>query len=258
VEDYIVFTVGTNFYALNVANVERIIQMPSVTVIPNAHSFVDGMMSYEKRITKVINFRKMTAMDAHEEEIAALFKRAAEDHKTWVDTFMAAMENNTGFALTTDPHACRLGKWLDSYSTHDADVLAVLKVLRPTHAKLHDRGRDILELRETNPVQALDQARREIVSIFSMTLAEIAKMGDMSESISGHMQKLLIYQSGESFFAIKVDGIDDMARIEPSMIKSVDSTNNGGMFLELSGVVEMGNRLVNVIKSVSMPSREVA
>jgi chemotaxis signal transduction protein len=258
VEDYIVFTVGTNFYALNVANVERIVQMPSVTSIPNAHPFIDGMMSYEKRITKVINFRKMTAMDAHEEEIAALFKRVASDHQTWVETFMAAMENNTGFALTIDPHACRLGKWLDGYSTHDQDVLAVLKVLRPAHASLHDRGRDILALRESNPAEALEQARREIISIFSTTLGEIAKMGEMSESISGHMQKLLIYQAGESFFAIKVDGIDDMARIEPSMIKSVDTTNSVGMFLELSGVVEMGERLVNVVKSVSMPTKEVA
>lgn len=257
-EDYIVFTVGTNFYALNVANVERIIQMPSVTAIPNSHPFIDGMMSYEKRVTKVVNFRKMTAMTAHEVEIHNLFQRVGNDHQVWVDTFMAAMENNSGFALTTDPHACRLGKWLDHYSTHDADVLAILKVLRPTHAKLHERGREILALRETNPTEALDQARREIVSIFSTTLGEIHKMGEMSQSISGHMQKLLIYQAGESFFAIKVDGIDDIARIEPSMIKSVDSNSNLGDFLETSGVVEMGERLVNVIKSVSMPVKEVA
>lgn len=237
---------------------ERIIQIPSITAIPNVHPFVDGMMSYEQRITKVVNFRKMTAMDSHEEEISALFKRVASDHQTWVETFMAAVENNTGFALTTDPHACRLGKWLDGYSTHDQDVLAVLKVLRPAHALLHERGRDILALRETNPAEALEQARSEIISIFSTTLGQIAKMGEMSESISGHMQKLLIYQAGESFFAIKVDGIDDMARIEPSMVKAVDSANSAGMFLELSGVVEMGDKLVNVIKSVSMPMKEVA
>jgi len=148
VEDYIVFTVGTNFYALNVENVERIIQIPSITGIPNAHPFVDGMMSYEQRITKVVNFRKMTAMDAHEE--------------------------------------------------------------------------------------------------------------DSVEGNGGKSQKLLIYQSKDSFFAIKVDKIDDMARIEPSMIKPVDSANSTGVFLELSGVVEMGDKLVNVIKSVSMPMREVA
>lgn len=147
-EDYIVFTVGTNYYALNVENVERIIQMPTITAIPNAHPFVDGMMSYEKRITKVVNFRKMTAMDPHEE--------------------------------------------------------------------------------------------------------------DKTDEISGKSQKLLIYQTKDSFFAIKVDKIDDMARIEPSMIKSVDSANTIGAFLELSGVVEMGERLVNVINSVSMPAKEVA
>jgi chemotaxis signal transduction protein len=67
------------------------------------------------------------------------------------------------------------------------------------------------------------------------------------------MQKLLIYQNGEEFFAIKVDAIDDMARIEPSMVKSVDSSNTAEEFLQLSGVVEMGEKLVNVIRTVSMP-----
>ena len=252
-EDYIVFAVGESFYALNVANIERIVQIPSLTVIPNAHHYVDGMMSYEKRIIKVVNFRKMTGISGHEEEVAELFKRVADDHQVWVEAFMSAMENNTSFTLTTDSHACGLGKWLDGYSTHDVDVLAVLKVLRPMHAKLHDRGADILALRETSLVEAVEIARREIVSIFSTTLGEILKMGDMSKSISRQMQKLLIYRNGEEFFAIKVDAIDDMARIKPSMVKSVDSRNTTEEFLQLGGVVEMGEKLVNVIRAVSMP-----
>jgi chemotaxis signal transduction protein len=255
-EDYIVFTVGSNYYALKVANVERIIQIPSVTHIPNAHPFIDGMMSYENRVTKIVNFRKMTAMTGHEIEIAALFKRVANDHEKWVTAFMEAMENNTDFTLTTDPHACNLGKWLDAYTTHDTDILAILKLLRPNHAALHERGREILTLRESNPEAALELARAEIVAIYSTTLGEIKKMGDMSPSISGYMQRLLIYRTEDQFFAIKVDGIDDMIQIESSMIKPVETAKGMGSFLEVSGVIDMEDKLVNVIKSVSMPMKE--
>jgi len=66
-EDYIVFTVGDNYYALGVESIQRIIQVPTVTVIPNAHPMVEGMMSYENRVIKVVSFRAMMGMGTYEE-----------------------------------------------------------------------------------------------------------------------------------------------------------------------------------------------
>ena len=66
-EDYIIFTIGDNYYALSVASIQRIIQVPSVTAIPNAHPMVEGMMSYENRVIKVVNFRAMMGMESFEE-----------------------------------------------------------------------------------------------------------------------------------------------------------------------------------------------
>lgn len=47
-------------YALEVSKVERIDQIPKLTPIPNAHPFVDGLMSYQEQTLKVVDFRKMT------------------------------------------------------------------------------------------------------------------------------------------------------------------------------------------------------
>lgn len=58
--DFIIFTIDESYYALDVSHIERIGQIPSLTPIPNAHPFVDGMMTYQDNTLKVINFRKMT------------------------------------------------------------------------------------------------------------------------------------------------------------------------------------------------------
>ena len=58
--DFIIFSIGVSDYALEVSNVERIDQIPKLTPIPNAHPFIDGMMSYQEHTLKVIDFRKMT------------------------------------------------------------------------------------------------------------------------------------------------------------------------------------------------------
>lgn len=66
--DLIVFSIANNKYALNIENVQRIIQAVELTSIPNSHEFIDGMMPYEDSVVKVLNFRKMIGLPPHEDE----------------------------------------------------------------------------------------------------------------------------------------------------------------------------------------------
>jgi len=143
-EDYIVFTIGDNYYALSVASIQRIIQVPSLTAIPNAHPMVEGMMSYEDRVIKVVNFRAMMGMERFE------------------------------------------------------------------------------------------------------------------ETATGKSQKLLIYQTENGCFGIKVDQIEDIKNLDRSTLKHVESLEGNTNFVEMDGIVELGDRLVNVIKSVTLPMKEKA
>jgi len=61
--DLIVFSVDKNKYAINIENVQRIIQAVELSSIPNAHPYIDGMMSYEDSVVKVLNFRKVVGLE---------------------------------------------------------------------------------------------------------------------------------------------------------------------------------------------------
>jgi chemotaxis signal transduction protein len=69
---------------------------------------------------------------------------------------------------------------------------------------------------------------------------------------------MLIYRSAEEVFAIRVDTIDDMARIEEEKVGHADETGLWTPFLETEGVAEIEGHLVNVIKTVKLPVREAA
>lgn len=141
-EDYIVFTVGENYYALEVASIQRIIQVPAVTPIPNAHPMVEGMMSYEDRVIKVVSFRAMMGMERYK------------------------------------------------------------------------------------------------------------------DNASGKSQKLLIYQTNEVLFGIIVDQIEDIKDLDCSTLKHIDRSEANTFFVEMGGVAEIDDKLVNVIKSVTLPVKE--
>lgn len=141
--DLIVFSVGNNRYAMNIENVQRIIQAVELTPIPNAHELIDGMMSYENSVIKVLNFRKLVGLPPHEDE---------------------------------------------------------------------------------------------------------------AKSIEDSSLKFLFYENGNKRFAIKVDYIDDIAHVKESDIMNNDEVYNYNEFLELSGILDIDDVLINVIKTIKLPS----
>lgn len=141
--DLIVFNVGSSHYALNIENIQRIIQIVELTEIPNSHDLIDGMMSYENSVIKVLNFRKVIGLPPHEDE---------------------------------------------------------------------------------------------------------------NKDIEDSSLKLLFYENGSEHFAIKVDSIDDIVHVEDSQIMNSDEEQSISEYLELSGVLDLDGVLINVIKTLKIPS----
>lgn len=254
--DYIVFTIGTNLYAIEVTNVERIVQIPNVTPVVNAHPYIDGMMVYEHKTTKILNFRKTAGMSSQEEEMAHIFEQVLHDHEVWVDTFKEAVVKGDEFKLTFDPHACRLGKWLDSYSTHDPQVIAMLQALMPVHARLHELGHEIMAVRENDPAGAVKMLSTHIDPTYQLTTGELRQMIKRSDQFAKYQQKLIIYHGSHDLMAVKVDGIDDIAMIDESSIKAYDHSRMVGGCMQTRGIVEHKGKLVIVVDSISLPKEE--
>jgi len=144
--DLIVFSVDSNRYALNIDNVQRIIQAVELTSIPNASELIDGMMPYEDSVIKVLNFRKIIGLPPHEDE---------------------------------------------------------------------------------------------------------AK--DIKES----SLKYIFYENSNENFAIKVDLIDDIAHVEEADIMNSDDEGNLSEFLELSGILDIDGVLINIIKTIKLPQKDM-
>ncbi|MDD4854445.1 MAG: chemotaxis protein CheW [Sulfuricurvum sp.] len=255
--DYIIFTIGESSYALEVGKIDRIDQVPHLTPIPNAHPFIDGLMTYQSLTAKVINFRKMTNMQTHENQILELFNQVIKDHQNWVAALETSLREGVPFTLALDPHLCRLGKWIYSYQAHDPEVLAIVRALLPVHAQLHEMGAKLLQQCTGDTEAALVCYSKEIVNgIYIETMRLLGEMVRKSIEISSQIQKLLIYRNGDGFFAIKVDAIRDIVALDDVQIKPYSHHVKVGACLRTRGVVEYKKSLVVVIDSVNLPKNE--
>ncbi len=251
--DLIVFSVGNNRYTLNIDNIQRIIQATELSDIPNSHPYIDGMMSYEDSVLKVLNFRKLIGLKTYEEELKVLFTKLKTSHEDWIGELISAVDNGSTFTKTVDPHKCELGIWLDNFNSYDERVSTVFKELMLNHKKLHISGGDAMELYKKDKDGASEMIKTEIYDLYNQTINSIDTFIDELDIVSNSLQKFLIYENSGKKFAIKVDKIEDIAHIEDDKQISSDE-NHQNEFLELDGVLELDGFLVNLIKTINLPS----
>ncbi len=251
--DLIVFRVLNNRYAIKIENIQRIIQAVELTTIPNAHPLIDGMMSYEDGVLKVVSFRKMIGLETYPEELASLFEKLKDAHISWVNSLEESLKRGTEFTKTTNPHLCELGAWIDSFTSYEDRVTVVFNELMEYHKKLHNAGTEVLDLYKKDQESALSFFESEIQEIYTKTLSALDVFVEELDAVANSMQKLLVYEHEGKIFAIKVDAIEDIAHIEEGEIMSASEQEHSSEFLELRGVLDVDGVLINVINNVNMP-----
>ena len=251
--DLIVFSVGDNKYAMNIENVQRIIESTLLTNIPNAHPYIDGMMSYEERVIKVLNFRKLIDMHTYKFELEALFKSLKQGHADWVSALKISLETGAVFSKTLDPHACGLGKWIDSFTAYDDKVIEILNELIEFHKQLHTTGGVALEVYKSDKNAALEMLNVKIAAIYEHTMGALETFTKELDLVADSLQKLIIYDNEGTIFAIKVDTIEDIAHVSESDFSSTGTEHEQNEFLELENVLDLDGVLINVIKTIKLP-----
>jgi len=223
-------------------------------VIPNAHEYIDGMMSYEDKVIKVVNFRKLITLDPYDSELRTLFVRLKDTHKEWLGALKNSLETGMDFKETLNPHACELGKWIDSFTAYDDSVVLVLNELLDYHKQLHVLGATALDIYAKNPTEALDFLNKDVMTAYRNTMGALDTFVLELDLVANSLQKLIIYDKNSEIFAVKVDTIEDIAHVEESQFINTSEEHSVNNFLELSGVLDLDGVLINVIKTVKQPS----
>ncbi len=211
------------------------------------------MMSYEGKVIKVLNFRKLINLETYENELSLLFVSLKKAHADWVSALKVSIQSDGIFTKTLDPHACGLGKWIDSFTAYDDHVIDILNELSDYHKQLHITGGVALSKYNTDKEEALRILDEDIETIYVHTMAALDKFIYKLDLVSNSLQKLIIYDNNGVIFAIKVDKIEDIAHVKENEFINVGDEHDVNDFLELEGVLDLESVLINVIKTVTLP-----
>ena len=249
-KSFILFNVGDLKYAISLDMIHRIVVVPKLTKKNDDDGICDGMFTFEDEVITVASFRTLIGLENYDLLVQQMFVDLKQQHKAWLNALEDAVYKGAPFSKTTDPHACHLGKWIDSFSSYDDNVMTILKSLSGHHKNLHKSAIDVLEKYDKDPQSARDWVDSHVNDIYNNTISFLDKMATEFSQISNDSQKLLIINNAETKFGVKVDSIDGIVHVEESAIKTDSHLKSIKKHLEIEGVLEHNNQLSSIVSKI--------
>ncbi len=253
---FVIFSVLGQNYAVDIESVKRILPAQELTENPEEGPHVEGMFQYEKNVLKVLSFRKAIGQKSYEEKLQAMFPEIKAKYKAWFEALRHSVETGEAFEKTTDPHACDLGKWIDSFYPDDEEVLSLMKKLNRAHQDLFTSAMSVLEKRAASVDEAKRLMAGEIRDTYNDTLVYLGKIAGLSHKVAAELQRCLIIEDKNGkFFGLNIDSVEDIVHVEEDELHEVQQDQHMGDFMNVAGILTHNKKLVTIIKDISLEQR---
>lgn len=208
----VVFVVQGEKYSISSRYVLHIGVMPKINYMTGLEPYCRGIILFNDHSVPVYDLRKLFGMSSFEEEWDQMIHQRMADHRRWVDELEKSVENETEFALTTDPHQCAFGKWYDNFSTDNSYLNLYLKQIEAPHAAIHRTGEAVKKLmREGKKDEALAVVADMKKKYFTKTMEILENMSRVYKD--NRREMLIIMQVEGSYLSIVADSISSIKKL---------------------------------------------
>jgi len=250
-KSFVVFSILNQYFGIDIESVKRILPSQPLTKMPDEGEHIEGMFQYEEAVLKVVSFRHLVGIETYAQELKILFPDLKNQHKAWLDALIESVDKGTPFSKTTDPHACHLGKWIDSFHPDNKEVTQIMKDLSFHHQRLHHSAVDVLELRETCSDEAHKWIEDNVQDIYKNTLSYLSKIEDMAEEVAVDLQRCLILSAKDgTSFGMNIDAVEDIVHVEDSALHVVAEVQSMGEFMNVDAILDYEGKLVTIVKDI--------
>lgn len=203
-------------YATSCESVLSLNQLPDSTPLPKAPPEVRGVINFRGRLIELVDTRKLLNLKTITEEVVefnAMINQRYQDHLNWINTLEATVKSDTEFTLTTDPHKCAFGKWYDSYSSKNTNIMFMstfAKFDKP-HKDIHQIGITAKQLIERGNKQA---AIDLVESTKNIELKQMLGLFDDLKEAYNNSRKEIVVVIGENESKCIGLSVDQITAIE--------------------------------------------
>ena len=133
----------------------------------------------------IFRIQGLEAVSAQANSLLDRSNKAEAAHYKWASGLSNALYANMEFTGSIDPTSCILGQWLyGEVGTDDATVLSLRSQIEPVHKEIHESATYVLNLMNSNPIQAREYYQTTIQGNIQKLVALLDQLIDRNTAIS--------------------------------------------------------------------------
>lgn len=222
---WVLIDIAGIIYAIPSEFVISLYQADKITPVPATPSEIRGVINFRGSIIPLIDIRKILNLKPQIEEIEEFYElmdARKTDHMNWLNTLETSVKDRLEFTLTTDPHKCAFGKWYDTYTAKNSNLMFTIAFGRfdEPHKAIHEiaiKVREFISRNDYKGALELIEKTKDKELQQMMHLFEEIKMA-FKES---KREMILVLGDGEHNVAIAVDeivAIEHLKEIDQDLI----------------------------------------
>lgn len=213
---YALFYVNGMLHGIDCAVIESFFILEEVHPSPDMDDVYRGLVKYRDEIIPAIDLRVFLhtqSTEAEAKELIQMIKQRKADHLHWLEALTKSVTENVAFTLTTDPHQCACGKWIDSFKTNDIGMKQYLSQLKKPHNIIHGIAEHVLEMKQQNNV---DGALKLIENTRNKELSTMVRLFDSFEKIYNESRReiVIVVSNSSRKVGIVVDKVVSLENLE--------------------------------------------
>jgi chemotaxis signal transduction protein len=237
-----ILKLGQQLLAGSTHLVREIQYIPKTIRLPQALSFVRGLINLRGDVMPLIDLRVRLGMNTAQAELDAWLETMTmrkHDHEQWLNELKESVKQNRAFEGELDPHKCAFGRWYDQFTTDDIYLKNIVKQFDAPHKTIHKLA---LEVEQSIEQGNQDKAIRMINDAEQGTLVELFKVFDEFHMYlkSSFKEVAVIVQQGGDSIAVTVDEVLAIEYLDGT--KRTDVQDVYGQIKEMDLITGVGNR----------------
>jgi chemotaxis signal transduction protein len=246
---YVIFTIQDNFFAISCKYVQSIEPTPDVTTeVSQSSPEIRGVSYYKnQQAINLIDMRKLLGIISQKEYLENIVNipLRIREHENFVNNLEDCIINEKEINLTTDPHACNFGKWLDKYDPKSSVMKNHLKYLMEPHDALHKAVITIKDDISRNKKDKAEEVLNTVKNVYKKSVVEGLE----------ELEKILYSEVKEQSIIIRVENktvgliVDYTESVEPiNNIQRLPDLVIVSDYIQRYGIRDKTNSLILVLE----------
>ncbi|MEM1414406.1 MAG: chemotaxis protein CheW [Myxococcota bacterium] len=214
---WVLCTLSDNTFGLSAEQVESMVQLPAVTVVPNTPMHVRGVMNLRGRVLRVVDLRLRLGLPPLEQErmqFEMMIDQREQEHRMYVEELEASVLDDRPFTLTTNPKESAFGRWHDTYKTSSPILRGLLEGFREPHERIHAIAREVESLKGSGRLADAQELIRKTRDGDLATMFHL--FGELKATYRRITQEIaLVLSDGQSTSAVVVDSVLSVEHLNP-------------------------------------------